>query len=214
MTVPLFPLPNVVLFPRAVLPLHIFEQRYREMTADALDGDRRIAMALLRPGWEQLYHARPAIEPVVCVGKILSHEQLPDGKYNFLLQGLLRARIREEVGDQSYRLAEVEVMQDAPVMEIDLSNDRFRLTNMFSELPFGAMPLARQMLQLLSGPLPTQEIADVMAFTLLEDIPLKQSLLEQTDCRARVAKVIAALEEMRPALSAKFRRIPPESSMN
>src|SRR5438093_6138151 len=90
--VPLFPLPNVVLFPQAVLPLHIFEERYKAMTADALSGDRVIAMALLRPGWEKSYYARPDIEPVVCAGRILSHEKLPDGKYNFLLQGVVRAR--------------------------------------------------------------------------------------------------------------------------
>src|SRR5438046_5951139 len=86
-SVPLFPLPNVVLFPRAVLPLHIFEERYKAMTRHALEGDRRVAMALLRPGWEKSYYSRPAIEPVVCVGTILTHERLADGKYNFLLQG-------------------------------------------------------------------------------------------------------------------------------
>src|SRR5580765_8502459 len=90
--VPLFPLPNVVLFPRAVLPLHVFEERYKAMTAQALSGDRRIAMALLKPGWEKSYYSRPAIEPVVCVGTILTHEKLPDGKYNFFLQGTARAR--------------------------------------------------------------------------------------------------------------------------
>src|SRR5438034_6247945 len=86
-SVPLFPLPNVVLFPRAVLPLHIFEERYKAMTADALAGNGQIAMAVLLPGWEKSYYARPAIEPVVCVGAIISHEKLADGKYNFLLQG-------------------------------------------------------------------------------------------------------------------------------
>src|SRR5687768_15383367 len=96
--VPLFPLPGVVLFPRAVLPLHIFEDRYRAMTADALMGDKTIAMALLKPGWEKSYYGRPAIEPVVCVGRILSHEKLADGKYNFLLQGVQRARIIRENG--------------------------------------------------------------------------------------------------------------------
>src|SRR3954464_4040637 len=85
--VPLFPLPNVVLFPRAILPLHIFEERYKLMTADALAGDRQIAMALLQSGWEKNYYGRPAIEPIVCVGTILNHERLADGKYNFLLQG-------------------------------------------------------------------------------------------------------------------------------
>src|SRR5450432_4083147 len=93
LTVPLFPLPNVVLFPRAVLPLHIFEDRYKAMTADVLAGERYIAMALLQTGWEKNYHRRPEIDPVLCVGKILSLEKLPDGKYNLLLQGHLRAEI-------------------------------------------------------------------------------------------------------------------------
>src|SRR6266576_1072629 len=106
--VPLFPLPNVVLFPRAVLPLHVFEERYKAMTADALRGDRQIAMALLRPGWERDYYHKPAIERVVCIGTILTHERLPDGKYNFLLQGHTRARLVRELGDRSYRLAELE----------------------------------------------------------------------------------------------------------
>src|SRR5215210_2043649 len=105
-SVPLFPLPNVVLFPRAVLPLHIFEERYKEMTADALSGSRQIAMALLKPGWEKNYYHRPAIEPIVCVGTILSHERLADGTYNFLLQGHTRARFVREFGDKPYRLAE------------------------------------------------------------------------------------------------------------
>src|SRR5436305_10266267 len=78
--VPLFPLPNVVLFPRAVLPLHIFEERYKVMTADALAGDKLIAMALLRTGWEKNYYGKAAIERVVCLGQILTHEQLDDGK--------------------------------------------------------------------------------------------------------------------------------------
>ncbi len=78
-SVPLFPLPGVVLFPKAVLPLHIFEDRYKQMTADALAGQRRIAMALLQPGWEKSYYGRPEIERIVCVGKILSCERLPEG---------------------------------------------------------------------------------------------------------------------------------------
>jgi len=105
---PLFPLPNVVLFPRAVLPLHIFEERYKQMTADALAGKHLIAMALLKSGWEKAYWSRPAIEPVLCVGRIVSSERLPDGKYNFLLQGLLRARIASEAEHHPYRVADLE----------------------------------------------------------------------------------------------------------
>src|SRR5690348_5554222 len=109
---PLFPLPGVLLFPRAVLPLHIFEERYKQMTADVLrpGGHRQIAMALLRPGWERDYYARPAIEPVVCVGTILSHERLPDGRYNLLLQGHTRARVVQESGEAPYRQAQLEML--------------------------------------------------------------------------------------------------------
>ena len=91
--VPLFPLPNVVLFPGAVLPLHIFEERYKRDDRGCAAGQRQVAMALLRPGWEKNYYGRPAIEPVVCVGTILSHERLADGRYNFLLQGHTRAQV-------------------------------------------------------------------------------------------------------------------------
>src|SRR5205085_1976564 len=87
----LFPLPNVVLFPQVVQPLHIFEPRYREMTADALADDRLIAMALLQPGWEADYEGRPPIHPICCLGRIFAEKHLPDGRYNLLLRGLTRA---------------------------------------------------------------------------------------------------------------------------
>ena len=67
---PLFPLPNVVLFPNVFLPLHIFEPRYREMVADAIAGDRMIGMVLLRPGWENNYEGRPPVYPIGCSGLI------------------------------------------------------------------------------------------------------------------------------------------------
>ncbi len=86
-TIPLFPLPNVVLFPNVYLPLHIFEPRYREMVSDALDGDRIIGMVLLRPGWEGDYEGRPAVYPVGCAGLISHAERLSDGRYNIVLQG-------------------------------------------------------------------------------------------------------------------------------
>lgn len=206
--VALFPLPNVVLFPRAVLPLHIFEERYKEMTAHVLKtaaaGERRIAMALLRPGWEQNYYQRPAIEPVVCVGSILSHEKLPDGKYNFLLQGQTRARIVREhaPGDKSYRVADLEPIAETPVMEIDLTNERQRLVQWFSDVDLGGGALARQFKQLLASPLNTADVADLVAFSFIEDVALKQSLLAEADVRRRVGRVLRALEAAKPSLEA------------
>src|SRR5437660_4656510 len=102
-TTRLFPLPNVVLFPRVTLPLHIFEPRYRQMTADALAGDRLITMALLKPGFEAEYDQRPPLYPVACLGKILADQQMEDGRYHILLLGLSRVRILNVVrGDQRY----------------------------------------------------------------------------------------------------------------
>jgi len=150
-SVPLFPLPNVVLFPRAVLPLHIFEERYKTMTADALAGGRQVAMALLKSGWEKNYYHRPEIEPVVCVGTILSHEKLPDGKYNFLLQGHTRARIVREVGDRPYRMAKLEPVRETTADEPDLADERVRLGRLFRAALLGGTPVGRQFRQLLAG---------------------------------------------------------------
>ena len=165
---PLFPLPNVVLFPRAVLPLHIFEERYKAMTADALAGDRLVAMALLKPGWERAW--RPEIEPVVCVGRIISCEKLPDGRYNFLLQGEMRARVKREIRPEMlYRTAELSKLEETPVMEIDLTNDRQRLLEIFCRGTLGETVIGRRFGEMLGGPAPTAEIADLIAFHLLEN---------------------------------------------
>src|SRR5581483_8559229 len=96
-TARLFPLPNLVLFPHVMQPLHIFEPRYRQMTTDALDGDRLIALALLRPGWEADYDGKPVIYPVACLGRIVAEQRLEDGRYNILLRGLSRIRVLEEL---------------------------------------------------------------------------------------------------------------------
>src|SRR4051794_2496285 len=112
-TIPVFALPNVVLFPTVSLPLHIFEPRYREMVADALDGDRIIGMALLRPGWEGQYEGRPAIYPVGCAGLITHAERLADGRYNIVLRGLEKFRIRREHDHRTYRTAEVDALMES-----------------------------------------------------------------------------------------------------
>ena len=105
---PLFPLPNVVLFPGVFLPLHIFEARYRAMTEDALAGDRMIGMALLKPGFDAAYEGRPPIYPVGCVGLISHAERLPDGRFHIVLQGVERFRLVSEDDSRVYRLGLIE----------------------------------------------------------------------------------------------------------
>src|SRR5277367_5921153 len=114
-TVRLFPLPNLVLFPHVIQPLHVFEPRYRQLMEDALQADRLMALALLKPGWEDDYHQRPPIHPIVCIGRIFKEERLADGRFNLLLQGLCRARVLEEFKTgKLYRTARVDVLPEAP----------------------------------------------------------------------------------------------------
>src|SRR5436305_1935997 len=115
-TVRLFPLPNLVLFPHVVQPLHIFEPRYRQLTRDALDADRLLAMAFLQPGWKKDYKCQPPLYPGVYVCKIVADQVQPDGRYNLLVRGLARAKIsHESEPDKLYRQARVELLPGVPV---------------------------------------------------------------------------------------------------
>jgi Lon protease-like protein len=115
--IPIFPLPNVVLFPAALLPLHIFEPRYRAMVNDALDGERLVGMVMLCPGWETKYEGTPPVYPVGCAGFITHADRLPDGRYNIVLRGLEKFRIvherRARDGAETYRMAGVESIVEA-----------------------------------------------------------------------------------------------------
>ena len=140
-TLPLFPLPNVVLFPGVYLPLHIFEPRYREMTADALAGDRLIGMALLKPGYEANYDGRPPVYPIGCAGLITHAAKLPDGRFNIVLQGVERFRLQAEDHSRAYRVGTVQALEDGPMPPADtatLRGLRERLEHLVSPVIEGA----------------------------------------------------------------------------
>ena len=128
-TIPIFPLPNAVLFPNVFLPLHIFEERYRAMIADALAGDRIIGMALLQPGYQADYEKRPPVYPVGCAGVITHAERLADGRYDIVLRGIERFRITGEDAGRPYRIAHVEPLPDplGPEDRALLTRERRRL---------------------------------------------------------------------------------------
>jgi uncharacterized protein len=184
------------------------------MTADALAGNRQVAMALLKAGWEKDYYHRPAIEPVVCVGTILSFEKLADGKYNFLLQGHSRARVVRELGGRSYRVAELEPVQQVNDVEGDVAEERQRLERVFRPAALGDTPLGRQFRQLLAGPVRTADVADLVAYNYLDDVALKQSLLEEADVRARVRRIVEALEVGQPSLQLAYLRTTADPELN
>ena len=111
-TIPIFPLPNAVLFPSVFLPLHIFEPRYRAMVRDAMATDHIIGMVLLRPGYERDYDGRPPVYPIGCAGVITHSEALPDGRFNIILKGLEKFKMTGEDASRPYRLAHVEAVPD------------------------------------------------------------------------------------------------------
>jgi len=116
--IPVFPLPDVVFFPKMQLPLHIFEQRYRQMVRDALEKERLIGMALLRGDWEKDYYQNPDIYPVGCLGSVAGVTPLPDGRFNILLHGVREYEIQEHILEQTpYRRARVVLREDMAALE-------------------------------------------------------------------------------------------------
>jgi Lon protease-like protein len=207
---PLFPLPNVVLFPNVFLPLHIFEPRYRDMVAAAEAGDRMIGMVLLQPGWEGHYEGRPPVYPIGCSGVMTHVERLTDGRYNLVLRGVERFRIvTEDVSEdqqRSYRRAVVE-----PLLEPPLTTDarqalricRSRLesllapaTDRAAELrtPLGGSHRSRAGEASIPSAMTEEDLVNTLAQYLdLEPIE-KQALLEQAGLRARAESLVELLE--------------------
>jgi Lon protease-like protein len=211
-TARLFPLPNLVLFPHVIQGLHIFEPRYRQMTADALSGDGLIALVTIREGTAE-GDEHPPIDPVACLGQIVWHERLPDGRYNLRLRGVSRIRVVEEfnTGDP-YRSARVELMADtAPSDLAALARTRRDLAGIV--LPrFSDDSSARQQLQeLFDGDLPLGPVCDILAYALPLPTEVKRALLADTRVESRAAAISDAL---RVSAARSERPFPPPFSAN
>jgi uncharacterized protein len=213
----LFPLPGLVFFPHAVQPLHIFEPRFRDMTADALAGDRLIALVLLRPGWEDDYDDRPAVHPVACLGRVIADHLLPDGRYNLVLRGLARVRILDELDGRSFRLARTEILRETGPDDLD---ERMALRAALADLMLPrvtAGPAREQLRGLFEGELPLGALCDVLAFALPLPTEAKQELLaalDETDRARRLMEAFRAVVENAPPAGAGNRRFPPDFSAN
>ena len=134
--VPVFPLPNLVLFPDAVLPLHIFELRYRTMVRDALSGERVIAMGLLKPGWEREYDGSPEFYPIGCLARFEEVEWLPNDCYNLVVRGLARVVFGRIVREYPYRSARIELLPQEPCSEADplILSEKYALLELYRRL--------------------------------------------------------------------------------
>ena len=202
---PLFPLPNVVLFPNVFLPLHIFEARYREMVADAVASDRLIGMVLLRPGWERDYEGRPPIYPIGCSGVVTHVEKLPDGRYNMVLRGLDRFQIVEEDQQRSYRRAVIEPLPERRPTDDDraaIRRLRSRLESLLSpstekgavEAKGGGGAASRAADKMMPAAMSDEDTINALAQYLDFESLEKQALLEQPSLRARAESLVELLE--------------------
>ncbi len=189
--VPLFPLPEIALFPRQLLPLHIFEPRYCQMVADALASHRFIAVVMLRPGFERTYFTRHApIYDVAGVGRIVSWEALEEGRYNILLRGEARARILGELNAKPYRLARVAPLRSAhrPPKPLRTALRQTLRQAICENIPDETM--RRQYLKLLKMPLPLGDLADLLAGSLPLPPELRQALLAEKEDSARLSMIL------------------------
>ncbi len=191
-SLPIFPLPTVVLFPNVFLPLHIFEPRYRQMIADALAGDRIIGMVLLKPGFEGDYEGRPPIYGTGCSGLITHVEQVEDGRYNLILRGLEKFIVHGEEdptdGTQYRRALVTTVDERVQGRERDaLKSERQKLEALLT-------PLFDVAENRLPQNMPDEDLVNSLA-QYMEFEPLeKLALLERDGPLARCRAMVELLE--------------------
>jgi Lon protease-like protein len=219
-TARLFPLPNLVLFPHVVQPLHIFEPRYCELLEAAMADDGLIAMATLSPGWEHDYEGRPPVFPMACLGRVSLHRRLPEGGYNLLLLGLCRVRVLRELPPAAlYREAVVEVCQDkySAAEEAAVADLHRQLRGAFFEVLPHLPQAHEQFAQLLGSDLSLGVLTDIISYMLEIDLRAKEALLAETSVPKRARRLLKHLravavdgEPARPGIAA----FPPGFSVN
>jgi Lon protease-like protein len=196
-TIPIFPLPNVVLFPNVFLPLHIFESRYRDMVKDALASDRIIGMVLLQPGFEANYEGRPPVYPVGCAGVITHSEPLPDGRFNIVLRGIEKFRMVGEDESRPYRLAHIEAVPEVANQTecAAIKQHRQRLEALLAAVAANRRPETR-----LPSTVPDQDLVNALAQYAAFDPIERQALLECNGVLSRCLALIELLEMRTMAL--------------
>jgi uncharacterized protein len=194
----LFPLPNLVLFPHVIQPLHIFERRYVAMFQDALDDDRLIAMSLLEPGWEGDYEGRPPVARVACLGRIITHQAQGDSRYNLLLLGLTRVRIERELPPcRLFREARVKVLSDKyPQATAELRPALHKKLAASFEKMLPRIKDADELFNQLSvDSISLGTLTDVIAYALDIDIRFKLSLLSEPCVDRRATLLLSHLQK-------------------
>ena len=195
---PIFPLPGVVLFPNAVLPLHIFEARYRKMARDVLDSNRHLGVAFLKSASDALHSDLPAVRPIMGVGEIVLAHELPDGRFNVLVRGRARVEMDEELSsDEPYRIVSASLRKDLAVADpnalVDADQALRALVRRLAETVAEGGELLRKIVSTHSEP---ADLADVLAAALIAEPPKRQRLLEMRNAMRRIELVSTTVADM------------------
>jgi len=191
---PLFPLPDVVFFPKTLLPLHVYEPRYRALASEALEQDRIICTALLKPGWESDYYGSPEVYPVGCVGKIVQHQKLPDGRYNITLDGIAKVRIESSVQLTPYRLVRVSPVEDDSTWARgeNAAEEAAELVRLFRQVHEGQAPPVL-LAEMFGQNMTPESILNTVALHLNAEPELKEQLLEMDSLDLRYQTLVQIL---------------------
>ena len=208
----LFPLPNLVLYPNVIQGLHLFEPRYRQLAHDSIGSDGLFALAVLKPGWEEDYEGDPPIEPIACLGHIIHHEKVADGRYNLRLRGVSRVRLLNEMKTRTpYRIARSElVLDERPDDVATLIALRKKLAGtVLSRFETGSATHTH-LSELFHSEAPLGQVSDLLAYALPLSLELKYQLLAEPRVTERVEILTHALNPIRMGP----RKFPPEFSIN
>ncbi len=198
---PLFPLTIPVLMPQQVVPLHVFEPRYRQLVERALDGSGQLAMAVFHgTRWKQEYHGRPPLRPAVCIGQVVQHERTDDGTFNVLLQGVCRARIVREMpasDKRLYREAMLEPVGLEPGDAERLARVRGLLVSLMEQGSLRQLTAAGPILEFArNDEVPTPALLELVSFTVVTDAETRYRLLAEPDADARAGVIESELARL------------------
>lgn len=211
-----FPLPNLVMFPHVMQPLHVFEPRYRAMLEEAVEDDRLIALGVLAPGWEAHYEGRPPLRSTACLCRVATHQRTDKGTYNVLLLGVRRIRlVRELPPKKLFRLVESEIVDDEEPSEVpqgEVIQVQQRLLAAFKSVLPKIPDAFEQLDQLLGNQITLGMLSDIVAYTIDLDLEWKVRLLTECNVLKRAAMLLDAIAGKSTPF--RGRTFPPEFSLN
>ena len=198
---PIFPLPQATLFPGALLPLHVFEPRYRELTRDVLADNHLLTIARLKPGFEPNYEGRPPVFEICGVGKVIEQHEHPDGRFDLTLSGIARVRIlSEHPPDRAYRAVRAALVLDTPPDPALVVALEAQITSLWKKLGPHLPEAVRDLRELTREAADSGVYADRLAATLVGDPEVSQRLLSEPDPAERLRLLVERLQELADTL--------------